>query len=489
MSTTSSPAESSPAESSPAESSPAESSVTALGGVACSDTSAQGGSGPQGVPCPVLASLTAAVAAVAGLAVPDGLGAADVLGRQVDALAGAVGALQRQLAVRMAALEREGPPISDVRGRATRAGVDERRSRLLRTLGLFAAQHPPLQAAWLAGAISQDQVQIVRGGARRLSLPLARTMIDAVLPRLPELDTRATRTLIDHVVDQLAPAEPDLDEKHDHDARRLVWSRTPRGGIVLDGYLPAPQAEAFTAAVTALTESLRVDGDDLSTSQRRADALTALVERATAHGLPTGGGLPPAMTLTVSLTEAQRIAARDPNTFARHPIPRPRSRSRVGDHPAGDATVRFALCCAAITPILDAHTQPPAPTTHGESAVAHPASLIGRIADTPAQPIAVGRAVRLATPAQRQALRLRDQGCAIPGCDIDAGYTQPHHITGWALGGPTDLDNLVSLCTVHHTLTELGHFHFQPRHPNQPTPPGALTHPTWWIIPRSIPRR
>jgi hypothetical protein len=116
--------------------------------------------------------------------------------------------------------------------------------------------------------------------------------------------------------------------------------------------------------------------------------------------------------------------------------------------------------------------------------VDQPDSLIARVADTPAQPVAVGRAVRLATPTQRQALRLRDRGCVIPGCDIEAGYTQPHHVTGWALGGNTDLDNLVSLCVVHHSLTELGRFEFQARRPGEPAPPGALAHRAWWIFPR-----
>ncbi len=112
-----------------------------------------------------------------------------------------------------------------------------------------------------------------------------------------------------------------------------------------------------------------------------------------------------------------------------------------------------------------------------------PGSLLDRLARTPVQPLAVGRSVRLATPAQRQALRVRDGGCAIPDCSIDAAYTQPHHVIGWALGGTTDLDSMVSLCWVHHRMTELGRFQFIDRKPGQPQPEGSLEHPRWWIIP------
>ena len=32
------------------------------------------------------------------------------------------------------------------------------------------------------------------------------------------------------------------------------------------------------------------------------------------------------------------------------------------------------------------------------------------------------------------------------------GWTRPHHVTHWANGGPTSLDNLALLCDHHHRL-------------------------------------
>jgi hypothetical protein len=72
------------------------------------------------------------------------------------------------------------------------------------------------------------------------------------------------------------------------------------------------------------------------------------------------------------------------------------------------------------------------------------------ILGTPAVPLSVGRATRTIPSSIRTALVLRDQGCRFPGCDRPPAWTDGHHIIHWADGGPTELDNLVSLCRSHH---------------------------------------
>ena len=64
----------------------------------------------------------------------------------------------------------------------------------------------------------------------------------------------------------------------------------------------------------------------------------------------------------------------------------------------------------------------------------------------------VGREYRTATPAQFAALIARDGGCAFPGCTRPPSWCIAHHIIHWADGGETNLDNLVLLCTWHHTV-------------------------------------
>ena len=63
----------------------------------------------------------------------------------------------------------------------------------------------------------------------------------------------------------------------------------------------------------------------------------------------------------------------------------------------------------------------------------------------------MGRTVRLATPAQKDALIARDLTCVIPGCTVPGEHCQVHHVIPWAGGGPTDLDNLALACVRHHT--------------------------------------
>ena len=67
----------------------------------------------------------------------------------------------------------------------------------------------------------------------------------------------------------------------------------------------------------------------------------------------------------------------------------------------------------------------------------------------------LGRAQRLATPAQKTALLARDGGCVIPGCTVPGDACDAHHVHWWQRGGPTDLENLALLCGRHHTEVHL----------------------------------
>ena len=62
----------------------------------------------------------------------------------------------------------------------------------------------------------------------------------------------------------------------------------------------------------------------------------------------------------------------------------------------------------------------------------------------------LGRSTRLASRAQRRALRGLYATCAIPGCEVRFDHCKPHHVHYWEHGGPTDLNNLVPLCSRHH---------------------------------------
>jgi hypothetical protein len=70
----------------------------------------------------------------------------------------------------------------------------------------------------------------------------------------------------------------------------------------------------------------------------------------------------------------------------------------------------------------------------------------------------VGRKTRVIPPAVRRGLKVRDRGCRFPGC-TNTRFVDGHHITHWADGGATRLDNLVLLCRHHHRLLHEGGYY------------------------------
>ena len=57
------------------------------------------------------------------------------------------------------------------------------------------------------------------------------------------------------------------------------------------------------------------------------------------------------------------------------------------------------------------------------------------------------------------ALVVRDRHCRFPGCDRPAAWCEGHHIHPWQAGGPTQLANLVLLCSRHHHLLHRPRWH------------------------------
>ena len=71
-----------------------------------------------------------------------------------------------------------------------------------------------------------------------------------------------------------------------------------------------------------------------------------------------------------------------------------------------------------------------------------------------------GRATRLATKDQRRALRAMYETCGIPGCTVRSRHCEPHHVAWWLKHfGPTDLANLLPVCSRHHHAVHEGGWH------------------------------
>src|SRR6266542_7099369 len=93
------------------------------------------------------------------------------------------------------------------------------------------------------------------------------------------------------------------------------------------------------------------------------------------------------------------------------------------------------------------------PAIHPE--VARRLACHGRIQavleDRGGQVVRLGRISREPPAWMLRQLRYRDRECTFPGYG-ERRFTQAHHIVWWERGGPTDLDNLVLVCTFHHKL-------------------------------------
>jgi len=64
-------------------------------------------------------------------------------------------------------------------------------------------------------------------------------------------------------------------------------------------------------------------------------------------------------------------------------------------------------------------------------------------------PVGFGMKRCTADARMRRELRRRDEGCRFPGCERRR-WVHAHHILHWTKRGPTDLGNLVLLCSHHH---------------------------------------
>jgi len=76
------------------------------------------------------------------------------------------------------------------------------------------------------------------------------------------------------------------------------------------------------------------------------------------------------------------------------------------------------------------------------------AEIIPIVLNGQGQALDVGRAQRLATEAQRQALRAMYATCAIPGCVTPFDDCHIHHVDHFEDGGETNLDRMLPLCIL-----------------------------------------
>ena len=175
----------------------------------------------------------------------------------------------------------------------------------------FAQHHAGLLDLWQQGSVSVEAVAALARGTRALPDDDVTQVVDALLPTLPRLSLRYLKIAVNRAVDLLLPQDRNQRDHLVHGPPLLDVRRPANGVTMFQGQVPSVAGrQRFSAALGALAESLRVDGDGLTRGQRLADALLTMVNAAAAHGdLPaSASGLPVATTVTVGVSEADRIA-------------------------------------------------------------------------------------------------------------------------------------------------------------------------------------
>ena len=284
-------------------------------------------------------------------------------------------------------------------------------------------QLPQVAAAFAAGEIGADQVEVIAEIARPVNRELAqRQGIDlaAVEAALVLVGTHGThRDLQSAVGDYLAKLDTDGREP-DPTAQRSVWLvQQPDGSWTIGGTLDAVGGQKLATALESVQAASRCAGDTRSRAQRTGDALVQLADNALASG-----------ELPVLRTVKPHVIATLPLSDLVDPAPGPAAARTGTGATLSAARARWLACDANLTRIVLA-----------------PDGL----------PLDVGRTQRIVPAHIRRAVELRDEHCVFAGCEAPRWYCDVHHIVDWALGGDTSLENSGLLCERHHGKVHHGY--------------------------------
>lgn len=206
---------------------------------------------------------------------------------------------------------------------------------------------------------------------------------------------------------------------------------------VLDRFVQAEWQTDWEATVEQYGEDASPVLMPRTTSQRRADAVTAIFERA-ASTPPDAKAPKPLVVIHVDhatatdiLTEMEILPDRDVDPLDdTRPLTTDRRCETTNGHPVDPRT--------AIRVALAGHIRW---AIHNEVGV----------------PITWGRTRRLFQGAAADAVRSMSTRCTFPGCRVSAGRSQLDHIRPWSLGGRTDPDNGGPQCPRHNLIKNRGY--------------------------------
>lgn len=230
---------------------------------------------------------------------------------------------------------------------------------------------------------------------------------------------RSLRTLIETVRSQT------LAERYEAALakRRIVVESADDGMAWLAAYLPAVEARAIHARVTAQAKVIATaEGETRTLDQIRADVLADLLIEGETDLVPAEArGIRATVVVTVpalALLDGDAPHDGEPATVEGvGPIPLARARELCG---GADGWMRVL--------------------THPETGAV----------------LSVGRDQYRPPPGLRKIVRWRAGRCMAPGCGVPASRCEIDHSIAWQHGGSTSLINLAPLCKGHHIVKHHG---------------------------------
>jgi hypothetical protein len=267
---------------------------------------------------------------------------------------------------------------------------------------------PVTAAAWRDGVLSSGQVEAITANLDADTVAVFAHHETGMVATLAELSVRDVASVMG-AWRECATAQRDPKPEP---PQALYLSRTLGGRWRLDGNLGAETGELLATALR-LAQSPDVDGEPARPpATRRGDALGDICRHFLDHQhTHRAGRHRPHLNLTLDIDRYRALRTAGAASVDGTRLDRP-------------STDRL-LCDAALHRVL----------SHGRSAI-----------------LDYGTATRTIPAPLYNALVLRDGHCRFPGCDRPTAWCEGHHIQPWQAGGPTQLGNLVLLCSRHHHL-------------------------------------
>ena len=351
---------------------------------------------------------------------PAPVGALEELGERIAELAAQISAATYELLVMLRDFDERDGWNSCFRSCAHwlvwRVGLDLGAAREKMRVARALAALPLLSEAMRRGEISYSKVRALTRIATPANehdlLSFARAGTAAHVERL----VRGMRR-----VDHLAEGDG---EQRAHAARYLRAYTDEDGMVVVTARLAPEAGAALLRALDSGVEKLygprrgqpsggahepMEPAEDVTTEQRRADALGLVAESALSAGLDPGSRGD--RYQVVVHVDAEVLAPEGEG-----------GSSWLADGCGVSAETSRRLACDSALVVMR-----------------HAAD--GRVLD-------VGRRTRAISPGLRRALEHRDGGCRFPGCGRK--LCDAHHVEHWGDGGETSLSNVLLLCRRHH---------------------------------------